>query len=156
MRPVSLPFLFLPPLCARPLPFPCLPSTYHLTNIAPRYTPALQSLSHALLLAPQNPFYFLQFAETALSAGDVPLALKMFLIVVDMCDRDLPTAAKDAVPTGLAVRAWVSTVPSMQMDGPGSIDLIATAVAWCCVARTCICTRGQCIGGTTEERCIRL
>ncbi|KAL1731522.1 hypothetical protein EV714DRAFT_248822 [Schizophyllum commune] len=71
-----------------------------------QYTPALQSLSHALLLAPQNPFYFLQFAETAHSAGDVPLALKMFLIVVDMCDRDLPTAAKDAVPTGLAVRAW--------------------------------------------------
>ncbi|TRM66884.1 hypothetical protein BD626DRAFT_484099 [Schizophyllum amplum] len=71
-----------------------------------QYTSALQSLSHVLLLAPQNPFYFLQFAETAHSADDITLALKMFLLVVDMCDRDLPTAAKDSVPTGLSVRAW--------------------------------------------------
>ena len=123
MRPASLPSLPLHPLCPRPLPFPFLPFTYHFTNSAPRYTPALQSLSHALLLAPQNPFYFLQFAETAHSAGDVPLALKMFLIVVDMCDRDLPTAAKDAVPTGLAVRAWwgVKLVSGVTLSGPLAI-----------------------------------
>ncbi|KAL1748281.1 hypothetical protein HDZ31DRAFT_60474 [Schizophyllum fasciatum] len=81
-----------------------------------QYTAALQSLSHALLLAPQNAFYALQFAETAHSAGDVPLALRTALVVVDMCDRDQAGAGggggggggavKDSVPAGLAVRAW--------------------------------------------------
>ncbi|XP_006455301.1 hypothetical protein AGABI2DRAFT_145494 [Agaricus bisporus var. bisporus H97] len=62
-----------------------------------QYTSALQALSHALLLAPQNPFTFLQFAETAFSAGDIQLALKNFLIVIDMSDQ---------TPVGFSVRAW--------------------------------------------------
>ncbi|PFH51196.1 hypothetical protein AMATHDRAFT_75155 [Amanita thiersii Skay4041] len=66
------------------------------------YTFALQSLSHALLLSPQNPFTVLQFAETAYSAGDVPLALKMFLSVIDMDDES--TAQEP--PRGISVRAW--------------------------------------------------
>ncbi|TFK75701.1 tetratricopeptide repeat domain 35 [Pluteus cervinus] len=70
-----------------------------------QYTSALQALSHALLLAPQNPFTALQFAETAYSAGDLPLALKTFLIVVDMGEKDLPSV-QDLPPTGLSVRAW--------------------------------------------------
>ena len=37
-------------------------------------------------------------------AGDVPLALKMFLVAVDMTDDD--DAPADSVPTGLALRAW--------------------------------------------------
>ena len=37
-----------------------------------------------LLLAAQNPFHLLRFAETAYTAGDVPLALRTFLCVVDM------------------------------------------------------------------------
>lgn len=57
-----------------------------LTCLVIRYTLSLQALSHALLLAPQNPFYALQFAETAYTAGDIPLALKTFLMVVDMSD----------------------------------------------------------------------
>jgi hypothetical protein len=61
-------------------------------------------LSHALLLAPQNPFTVLQFAETAYTAGDLPLALKMFLVVVDMGERDLP---KDESPTAINIRAWL-------------------------------------------------
>jgi len=69
-----------------------------------RYTSALQALSHALLLSPQNPFTFLQFAETAYTAGDLPLALKMFLVVIDMGERDLP---KDEPPTAINVRAWL-------------------------------------------------
>ena len=69
-----------------------------------RYTSALQALSHALLLAPQNPFTVLQFAETAYTAGDLPLALKMFLVVVDMGERDLP---KGEAPTSINVRAWL-------------------------------------------------
>jgi ER membrane protein complex subunit 2 len=69
-----------------------------------RYTSALQALSHALLLAPQNPFTALQFAETAYTAGDLPLALKMFLVVVDMGERDLP---KDEPPTAFNIRAWL-------------------------------------------------
>jgi len=66
-----------------------------------RYTHALQALSHALLLAPQNPFVFLQFAETAYTSGDVPLALKMFLVVIDMNDVDALSA-----PGGISTRAW--------------------------------------------------
>lgn len=67
-----------------------------------RYTLALQSLSHALLLSPQNPFTVLQFAETAYTAGDLPLALKMFLLVIDMDDE---SAAKEP-PQGYNIRAW--------------------------------------------------
>jgi len=70
-----------------------------------QYTSALQALSHALLLAPTNIFTFLQFAETAYSAGDIPLALKNFLIVIDMNDSDV-SAPQDQSPTGICVRAW--------------------------------------------------
>lgn len=63
---------------------------------------ALQSLSHAMLLAPQNPFYVLQFAETAYTSNDVPLAAKMFLNVIDMCD----TLDKDPSTNRVCLRAW--------------------------------------------------
>ncbi|KAF8634369.1 hypothetical protein AX15_000940 [Amanita polypyramis BW_CC] len=66
------------------------------------YASALKSLSHALLLSPQNPFTVLQFAETAYSAGDLPLALKMYLVVIDMDDG---TAAQES-PQGFSIRAW--------------------------------------------------
>ncbi|KAF8803377.1 tetratricopeptide repeat domain 35 [Phlegmacium glaucopus] len=69
-----------------------------------QYTHALQALSHALLLTPQNPFTFLQFAETAYSSGDVPLALKMFLVVIDMSEEEM-----DDIPLGIAIRAWWGT-----------------------------------------------
>ncbi|KAF8208337.1 TPR-like protein [Mycena galopus ATCC 62051] len=71
-----------------------------------QYIPALQALSHVLLLAPQNPFYVLQFAETAYTAGDLPLALKTFLVVVDMCERDLDSPEKKPA-VGISVRAWL-------------------------------------------------
>ncbi|KAF7366539.1 TPR-REGION domain-containing protein [Mycena sanguinolenta] len=71
-----------------------------------QYIPALQALSHVLLLAPQNPFYALQFAETAYTAGDLPLALKTFLVVVDMSERDLDSPEKKP-PVGISVRAWL-------------------------------------------------
>ncbi|KAF8065096.1 hypothetical protein FPV67DRAFT_1562936 [Lyophyllum atratum] len=69
-----------------------------------QYSQALQAISHALLLAPQNPFTFLQFAETAYTAGDLPLAFKMFLIVVEMGERD---TSKDDPPVGINIRAWL-------------------------------------------------
>ncbi|KAG6888275.1 hypothetical protein C0992_008956 [Termitomyces sp. T32_za158] len=68
-----------------------------------QYTHALEALSHALILAPQNPFTALQFAETAYTAGDVPLALKMFLVVIDMIEHDVPP---DDPPKGIRIRAW--------------------------------------------------
>ncbi|KAJ7481637.1 hypothetical protein FB451DRAFT_1130011 [Mycena latifolia] len=71
-----------------------------------QYILALQALSHVLLLAPQNPFYELQFAETAYTAGDLPLALKTFLVVVDMCERDLDSPEQKS-PVGISVRAWL-------------------------------------------------
>ncbi|GJE93376.1 tetratricopeptide repeat protein [Phanerochaete sordida] len=73
-----------------------------------QYTHALQTLSHALLLAPQNPLHVLHFAETAYLVPDIPLALKMFLQAVDMTDDDEQDGISpaDTVPTGLALRAW--------------------------------------------------
>ncbi|KAH7922113.1 TPR-like protein [Leucogyrophana mollusca] len=72
-----------------------------------QYTPSLQALSHALLLAPQNPFYALQFAETAYTANDLPLALKTFLVVVDMSDGDESgVTLAESTPLGITVRAW--------------------------------------------------
>lgn len=41
-----------------------------------------------MLIAPQNPFHALRFAETAYTGGDVPLALSYFLKVVEMSDED--------------------------------------------------------------------
>lgn len=68
-----------------------------------RYTLALQALSHVLILSPQNPFYVLQAAETAYTLEDIPLAIKWFLLVVDMTtDED----AQKTKPTGIVVRAW--------------------------------------------------
>ena len=40
---------------------------------------ALQALSHAMAIAPQNPFYVLRFAETAVLANKLTLAMRMFL-----------------------------------------------------------------------------
>ncbi|KAG6827952.1 hypothetical protein H0H92_009860 [Tricholoma furcatifolium] len=69
-----------------------------------KYTHALEALSHAMILSPQNPFTALQFAETAYTAGDVSLALRMFLNVVEMGERDLTI---DEPPTGINIRAWL-------------------------------------------------
>ena len=76
---------------------------YLIQCLTPRYTAALQALSHVLLLAPQNPFYVLQFAETAYTADDIPLAIKMFMLAVDIADRH---ASEESIPTGASVRAW--------------------------------------------------
>ncbi|KAL4076756.1 hypothetical protein V8B97DRAFT_2016059 [Scleroderma yunnanense] len=67
---------------------------------------SLKSLSHTLLLSPQNPIYVLQSAETAYTAGDLPLALKMFLMVVDMTDGDDSESLAESTPLGITVRAW--------------------------------------------------
>ncbi|KAH9854622.1 TPR-like protein [Lenzites betulinus] len=73
-----------------------------------QYTYALQSLTHALLLSPQNPSHFLLFAETAYLAEDVPLSLKMYLQVVDMTDDDDgDMAPSDSIPAGITLRAWL-------------------------------------------------
>ena len=84
----------------------CLPQLISLKHC--RFTSALQSLSHALLLNAQNPFTYLQFAETAYTAGDIPLALKMFLVVIDMNESDIPDAS-DSPPSGISIRAWWGT-----------------------------------------------
>jgi ER membrane protein complex subunit 2 len=87
------------PVCLSPPPY-SFPSPLTFS----RYTYALQSLSHVLLLNPQNPFYVLQAAETAYTADDVPLSIKMFLMVIEMTGEgeDDPRAK----PQGIAVRAW--------------------------------------------------
>ena len=69
-----------------------------------RHNYALQALSHALLLAPQNPFYVLEFAEIAHASGDVPLAIRTFLMVVDMTDDEDAPITSDQ--TDITLRAW--------------------------------------------------
>ena len=62
-------------------------------------------MSHVLLLTPQNPFYVLQAAETAYTAQDIPLAMKFFLMAIEMTGDN----NEDAVPpppTGITLRAW--------------------------------------------------
>ena len=71
----------------------------------PRYTSALQSLSHVLALTPQNPFYVLQAGETAYTAQDIPLAVRFFLMVIEMTGDDNDGAVPQP-PTGIAIRAW--------------------------------------------------
>lgn len=76
------------------------------TDKLDRYEYSLQSLMHVLLLAPQNPFYILQVAETAYTAGDLPFSIKMFLTVVDMTDSDDSESLVESTPLGITVRAW--------------------------------------------------
>ncbi|KIK93007.1 hypothetical protein PAXRUDRAFT_829416 [Paxillus rubicundulus Ve08.2h10] len=71
-----------------------------------QYDYSLQALMHVLLLAPQNPFHVLQAAETAYTAGDLPLSVKMFLTVVDMTDGDDSDSLAESAPRGITVRAW--------------------------------------------------
>lgn len=78
-----------------------LAEIYYLCN---QHSYALQALSHALLLAPQNPFYVLEFAEIAHANGDIPLAIRTFLTVVDMTDdEDAPITSYQ---TDITLRAW--------------------------------------------------
>lgn len=68
----------------------------------------MQALSHAMLLAPQNPFYVLQFAETAATSGQWGLALKMFLRVVEMAELPVDEQDHDGGDSnGLVRRAYV-------------------------------------------------
>lgn len=62
------------------LPFP--------SDLKHSYTHALQALSHAMVLAPQNPFYVLQFAQTASINEEIALALKMYLRTAEMIESD--------------------------------------------------------------------
>lgn len=75
-----------------------------LFNFHDRYASSLQALSHAMVIAPQNPFYVLQFAETAGTGGQWALALKMYLRVVEMVEDDDPSVG--ARGDGAARRAW--------------------------------------------------
>ncbi|KAF9653693.1 TPR-like protein [Thelephora ganbajun] len=90
-----------------------LAEVYHLCN---QYNYALQALSHALLLAPQNPFYVLEFAEIAYASGDMPLAVKMFLVTVDMTDdEDAPITSYQMDVT---LRAWYGVKLSLRRLAP--------------------------------------
>jgi ER membrane protein complex subunit 2 len=74
-----------------------------------------------MLLAPQNPFYVLQAAETAYTTQDIPLALRFFLMTTEMVDDD--DCDKPPVPTGIAVRAWYG-VELVSFSGTPLCDLL--------------------------------
>lgn len=71
-----------------------------------RYASALQSLSHVLLLTPQNPFYVLQAAETAYTAEDIPLALRFFLMAIDMVEDHNDDVVPRPPLNDFTLRAW--------------------------------------------------
>lgn len=73
-----------------------LPS-FLIANQPFRYTRSLQALSHVLILAPQNPFHALHFAETAYTASDVHLAIRYFLRTIELSDSE---------EHGVTIRAW--------------------------------------------------
>jgi tetratricopeptide (TPR) repeat protein len=89
-------------LFVQPVRFLSSPSPQNLTYF--RHIYALQALSHALLLAPQNPFYVLEFAEIAYASGDIPLAVRTFLLAVDMADDE--EAPITSHQTDITLRAW--------------------------------------------------
>lgn len=57
------------------------------------------------MLTPQNPFYVLQAGETAYTAQDIPLAIRFFLMVIEMTGDDDNGAVLPS-PTGITIRAW--------------------------------------------------
>lgn len=84
------------------------------------YTRSQQALSHVLLLAPQNPFHALRFAETAYSANDVPLALRYFLRTIELTTDDESGASS----VGVARRAWfgVRLCTKHLLSNPGAVS----------------------------------
>jgi len=75
------------------------------------YPQSLSSLSHVLLLIPQNPFYVLQAAETAYTALDIPLALKFFLRSVEMVPEGGPST-RGWYGVKLCARRLLSSLPT--------------------------------------------
>jgi hypothetical protein len=72
-----------------------------------RYAYSLQSLTHVMLLVPQNPFYIVQAAETAYNAGDIPLSARLFLQGIDLVDGEGTAQVSSTIaPEGVSVRAW--------------------------------------------------
>ncbi|KAH9043615.1 hypothetical protein EDB84DRAFT_1249780, partial [Lactarius hengduanensis] len=64
-----------------------------------RYT---SCLAGSVSRPPQNPFYVLQAAEIAYTAEDIPLAIRFFLVAIDMVVDD----EESPPPTGIAGRIW--------------------------------------------------
>lgn len=85
------------------------------------YLQSLSSLSHVLLLIPQNPFYVLQAAETAYTALDIPLALKFFLRSVEMVPEG-GASTRGWYGVKLCARRLLSSLPT-------SLDAVATSSA---------------------------
>jgi len=67
---------------------------------------ALQALSHAMVISPQNPFYVLQFAELAADNEEIVLALKMHLRAIEMVEGDEEEGFRHDADE-VAHRAWL-------------------------------------------------
>jgi tetratricopeptide (TPR) repeat protein len=90
------------------------------------YPQSLSALSHVMLLAPQNSYYVLQAAETAYTAGDVPLATKMFLRTLEMADDGGPSR-RAWYGVKLCARRFLQTpnLPSAsETDFPEHVELL--------------------------------
>lgn len=59
-----------------------------------------------MLLTPQNPFYVLQAAETAYTAQDIPLAMRFFLMAIDMAEDHNDDVVPRPPPKDFTLRAW--------------------------------------------------
>ena len=52
------------------------------------YQQALSALGDLILLQPQNPHFVLHYAETAYTVGDLELAYRMFLRVIELSGKN--------------------------------------------------------------------
>ncbi len=81
------------------------------------------------MLTPQNPFYVLQAGETAFTARDIPLAMRFFLMAIEMTGDDNEKNAPPPPPTGITVRAWygVELVSPFTLSQPHRPNLLLSS-----------------------------
>jgi hypothetical protein len=51
------------------------------------HSQAVAALSHTLLIEAQSPLRFLNHAEAAYAAGDLPLAFKSYMLCLNICEK---------------------------------------------------------------------
>jgi hypothetical protein len=67
---------------------------------------AQQAIAHAMVLAPQNPFYVMLGAQNAWDSGEVGLSLRQWLRASEMLEEDLDIRDTKELTNGAATRCW--------------------------------------------------
>lgn len=64
------------------------------------HSQAVAALAHTLLIEAQSPLRFLNHAEAAYAAGDLPLAFKSFMLCLNICEK--PGEGEEEI----SLKAW--------------------------------------------------